>query len=225
METTPDISFFFAVHRHMRADLHRYAGAVTAAAEADRSGRLRALARWAKGFTHELEEHHYVEDTFFFPDLRVKVPAVAGVLDHLEADHRTLDGLLERWPSVAAGLADPTVPFARAQADAVELAEALRDLLLTHLDVEDNDVLPLYWRHYTAEEYDVVFQQAVKKGKKTGLGFVVPWNVDCLEGAEREAFVAAAPLPLRLVHRIVRPRYDRLVADAFGADRVDAPAS
>ena len=92
------------------------------------------------------------------------------------------------------------------------------DRLLVHLDVEDNDVLPLYWRHYTAEEYDAVFQKAVKKGKKTGLAFVVPWNVDCLEGAARDAFVAAAPPALRLVHRLVRPRYERLLTAAFGSE-------
>ena len=40
-------------------------------------------------------------------------------------------------------------------------------------------MLPLFWRHYTAAEYDVVFQQAVKKGKKAGLWFVAPFTVDC----------------------------------------------
>lgn len=225
METTPDISFFFAVHAHMRADLHRYAAAVSAAVEADRADRLPALTRWAKGFTHELEEHHYVEDMFFFPHMRTKVPAVAPVLDRLGADHRRLDEILREWPMVAAALSDTAVPFQRAKTDAVRVAEELRDLLLVHLDIEDNDVLPLYWRHYSAEEYDVVFQQAVKKGKKSGLGFVVPWNVDCLEGEERATFVAAAPLPLRLVHRLVRPRYDRLVQAAFGDARSGAVSS
>lgn len=222
MDNTPDISFFFAVHHHMRADLHRYVEAVSSSTEHDRAERLPALERWAKGFTHELEEHHYVEDTFFFPDMRVRVPAVAPVLDRLEADHRRLDELLAGWPRVCANLADRAVPFEPARRDAMRTAEALRDLLLAHLDVEDNDVLPLYWRHYSAEEYDFVFQQAVKKGKKSGLGFVVPWNVDCLEGEERAEFVASAPVALRVVHRLVRPRYDRLVASAFGSGRSTA---
>jgi len=230
MESTPDISFFFAVHDHLRSDLRRYAEAVTSARPTDRPDRLRALARWSKGFVHELEEHHFVEDTYFFPDMRTKVPAVAPVLDRLEADHRKLDGLLAEWPRRVGDLADDSKAFEPARVEAVRHAEAVRDLLMVHLDVEDNDVLPLYWRHYTAEEYDVVFQKAVKKGKKTGLAFVVPWNVDNLEGAEREAFVAAAPAALRLVHRMVRPRYDRLVTAAFGVEdteprRLDEPSS
>jgi hypothetical protein len=152
--------------------------------------------------------------------MAIKVPAVVPVLDRLEGEHRLLDEILATWPRIGADLADEHVPFATAQDAAVRLAEELRDLLLSHLEVEDRDVLPLYWRHYTAEEYDVVFQQAVKKGKKTGLGFVVPWNVDNLEGDARDAFVAAAPLPLRLVHRLARPRYDRLCAEAFDGVRV-----
>ena len=78
-------------------------------------------------------------------------------------------------------------------------------------------MLPLFWRHYTAAEYDVVVQQAVKKGKKAGLWFVAPFTVDCYpEGPDRDAFLASVPGVLRLLHRLVRPRYDRLVAAALG---------
>ena len=215
MDNTPDISFYFAVHEHMRADLHRYVDAVTCATDDERPTRLAALATWSKGFVHELEEHHYVEDRYFFPDMAAKVPSVVPVLDRLEADHRALDELIARWPIVSRDLADRSRHFDEAKHEACRFAEKLRDLLVVHLDVEDHDVLPLYWRHYSAEEYDAVFQQAVKKGKKSGLAFVAPWNVDCLEGEARAAFLAAAPMPLRVLHRIVRPRYDRLCAAAF----------
>jgi len=217
---TPDISFFFAVHRHMRSDLDRYLDSVSRAVESERSTRLRSLHRWVTGFICELEEHHFSEDTFFFPDMRRKVPSSTTIIDALEAEHHRLDEMLQAWPQVSAKLADPAVPFARAKSEAVELANQLRELLAAHLDIEDHDVLPLYWRHYTASEYDDLQALAVKKSKKKGLWFVAPWNVDNLEGAERAAFIAAAPLPLRLVHRLVRPRYDRVVAAAFGAATV-----
>ena len=223
MDNTPDISFFFAVHQHMRSDLHRYVDAVAATVEADRGGRLPALARWAKGFTHELEEHHYVEDTFFFPHMRAKVPSVAAALDRLEADHRRLDGLLAEWPIASANAAQRSVPFGPAKAELVRVGEALRDLLLVHLDVEDHEVLPLYWRHYSAAEYNAVYEQAVKKGKKSGLGFVIPWNVDCVEGEARDQLLALAPAPMRIMHRLVRPRYERLVAAAFSDQPASAP--
>lgn len=217
---TPDISFFFAVHRHMRSDLDRYLDRVRGTVESERSARLRPLHRWVTGFICELEEHHYSEDTFFFPDMRRKVPSSVTIIDGLEADHRRLDGLLAAWPQVSANLADPSVSFEDAKSEAVDLANKLRDLLTVHLDIEDSDVLPLYWRHYTAAEYDALQALAVKKSKKKGIWFVAPWNVDNLEGAEQAAFLAAAPLPLRVIHRLVRPRYDRVVAAAFGAGSV-----
>ena len=108
-------------------------------------------------------------------------------------------------------------PLAQARAAATAFARELLDFLLRHLAVEDEDLLPLFWRHYTAAEYDVVLARAVKGGKKAGLWFVAPFSVDCYpEGPARDAFLASAPGVLRLLHRAVRPRYDRLVADALG---------
>ena len=79
--TTPDLSFYFAVHRHMRSDIVRYTDTLAKLTPADRTSRLPALVRWVKGFILELEEHHYVEDLVFFPEMRDRVPAVADVLD------------------------------------------------------------------------------------------------------------------------------------------------
>lgn len=216
METQPDLSFYFAIHDAQRRALGRYRDAVATMAETERPTRGKALARWAKGFMLELEEHHYVEDAFFFPSLRTRVPAAVTVLDRLELDHRHLDELLSRWPGIARELAEPRTTFHEAQNAATAFATELHDFLAEHLSVEDQDVLPLFWRHYSAADYDVVFQQAVKKGKKAGLWFVAPFSVDCYpEGSERDAFLASVPGVLRLLHRMVRPRYDRLVAAAL----------
>ncbi len=227
MDDQPDLSFYFAIHQAQRDALDRYRDAVSTLIESERIDRGKALARWAKGFTLELEEHHYVEDAFFFPSLRSKVASAGATIDGLEADHRHLDELLARWPSIAKALADPNVPFPHAKASATTFAEDLHDFIDGHLTVEDQDVLPLFWRHYSAQDYDVVFQQAVKKGKKAGLWFVAPFTVDCYaEGPDRDAFLASVPGVLRLLHRLVRPGYDRLVAKALGpAPARQAPAT
>lgn len=222
METQPDLTFYFALHDAQRAAVRRYRGAVTRLEESDRRERGAALKRWAKGFTFELEEHHYVEDRFFFPSLRGKVPSAHAVLDDLDTQHRDLDELLARWPSISSKLADPSVPFETARGEAVAFADELHDFLLFHLAIEDQDVLPLFWRNYTAAEYDAVTEQAVKKGKKSGMWFIAPFTVDCYpEGPERDAFLASVPGILRLLHRIVRPRYDRLTAAAFAPEIAD----
>ena len=217
MNDQPDLSFYFAIHQAQRDAVGRYRAAVGTLTQRERCDRGKALARWTKGFVLELDEHHYVEDTFFFPSLRSRVASAGSTLDGLGSDHRRLDDLLARWPAVAGALVDRRVPFVDAQADAAALAEELHDFLDRHLEVEDRDVLPLFWRHYSPEDYDQVFQQAVKNGKKAGLWFVAPFSVDCYaEGPDREAFLASVPGVLRLFHRLVRPRYDRLVATALG---------
>jgi len=217
MENQPDLTFYFAIHQAQRDALGRYRDAVAKLDESDRIDRGKALRRWVKGFVLELQEHHYVEDAFFFPSLRAKVPSAGATIDRLDADHRHLDDLLAEWPAVASALPDRTVPFAAAQDRAIAFADGLDRFLHDHLAVEDQDVLPLFWRHYTAAEYDVVFQQAVKKGKKAGMWFIAPFSVDCYAaGPEREAFLASVPGVLRLFHRLVRPSYDRLVAKALG---------
>jgi hemerythrin-like domain-containing protein len=225
MENQPDLTFYFAVHQAQREAISRYRDTVSTLTESERARRGKALARWAKGFALELDEHHYVEDAFFFPSLRAKVASAGATLDRLEADHRQLEELLARWPAAARALADPAVPFLPARAAAAELGRELHELLDGHLGVEDQDVLPLFWRHYTAADYDEVFQLAVKKGKKAGMWFVAPFSVDCYpEGPDRDAFLASVPGVLRLLHRLVRPRYDRLLAEAFSADaRLSAP--
>jgi iron-sulfur cluster repair protein YtfE (RIC family) len=214
--TTPDLSFYFGIHRHIRADLDRYVDTIAAVEPADRHTRLPAIARWVKGFVCELEEHHWSEDSTFFPEMRTRIPAVADVLDGLDADHKHMDDLLARWPGLIAALADPVQRFEPAKAAALAMGQELRDLMHAHLEVEDRDILPMYWRHYTAAEYEALQQMAIKKSKKKGFAFIAPWCVDSVEGAERDAFLAQVPWVIRAFHRMVRPRYDRLIAAAYG---------
>ncbi|MGB3412478.1 MAG: hemerythrin domain-containing protein [Microthrixaceae bacterium] len=215
--TQPDLTFYFSIHQAQRDAITRYRDAVSVLTEDDRRIRGKALARWSKGMSSQLDEHHHVEDRFFFPSLRAKVPAVEAILDRLDTDHQTLDRLLAGWPAMSARLADPRVPFQAARAELSTFADELHALLHAHLEVEDQDILPLFWRHYTGEEYLHLEQTAVKKGKKSGMAFVAPFTVDCFaEGPERDAFLASVPAVLRVFHRIVRPGYDRLTAAAFG---------
>ena len=143
MNDTPDLTHFFAIHRKMRIDTRRYARAVETATVEDRGGRLDPLARWAKGFAFELDEHHYVEDHFFFPELRERIPSAGACSTSstpTTVSSTTCSAAGRRWPPVW-----PTAraPFAPAKEEAVEVATGLRDLLQRHLDVEDRDVLPL----------------------------------------------------------------------------------
>ncbi len=218
MDATPDLSNYYAIHRQQRKDLRRLATAVETATEADRDGRLRPLAKWAQGFGHELKTHHTVEDEIFFPAVLERVPSAKGLLEVLDADHHQLDPMIDRLGPGITELADARVPFEPLHAEMTVLTVELRDLLDRHLGVEDEDLLPLFYRNFSAAEYDDLHVRAQKSLPKTGIAFAVPWYVEALDEAGKQQALATAPLPLRLVYRATRRSHQRLVAAAFGDD-------
>ncbi len=152
------------------------------------------------------------------------MPAARGTLDRLDADHRELDELLERWLAAATTVAGGDTPFAIARGKLRDTSMALRDHLVTHLAVEDADVIPLFVRHYSAAEFDAVQGAAMRAARRQGVTFYVPWVVDALQGEARERLLADAPLPLKLVWRATRRRYAWLVSTVFDGS-VDAEMS
>jgi hemerythrin-like domain-containing protein len=209
----PDLSFFRAVHRKTRADVARYLRAVETAAEMDRATRLRPLARWARGFAHELVHHHVREDEILFPALRDKVPAIDCVLGDIARHQRAIDEVLARWPVVSQRLADPAVPFEEAKAEAIELARALRDAVLRRLDLEDAEVLPVLAANFDGAEYDALVARAERH--RPGRAFAIPWSVDAVDPGDRAALLARATPEARLVWHLHQGRYERLVSEAF----------
>jgi hemerythrin-like domain-containing protein len=216
-----DLSHYRAVHDRMRVDIARFASAVDTAVAGDRRGRLQPLARWAKGFAHELHLHHTIEDDVLFPDLVARVPTAGEVLAGLEADHVVVADLLERWAPAADRLADGRAPFAAARSEMLDLAVTLRDLLARHLDVEDEQILPLFDRHYSAEDFEALTQRAAKQLPKRGLSFSLPWNVSTLPADTAAEMLRTAPMPLRVLHRLTRPR----LGSCFAARCVSASKS
>jgi Hemerythrin HHE cation binding domain len=202
----PDLAFFRAAHAKARKDLARNVQAVETAVEADRMTRLQPLARWARGLAHELSRHLRREDEVVFPALRGREPAVAGVLAALADDREALDALLARWPAVAARLADRNVPFGPAKAEAVELAAAIEERVLRRLDLVDLEVLPVLSATYGAADYDALIARAERHRTSSA----------ALGRADRTARVARANPPVRLVWKLHKGRYERLVTAAFG---------
>lgn len=87
--------------------------------------------RWATevdGLLAELEQHQVLHEEVLFPALTERCDAVDDRLAVLATEHRSL------------------------KAAAIEL----QSLLARHLDVEENDVLPLFYRHFEADEVAVL---------------------------------------------------------------------
>jgi hemerythrin-like domain-containing protein len=217
----PDLTGYHVIHAGLRQAAHRLAAGAVALDPAD-AKRLKAFRKYWAGYTGEVLGHHTVEDDFFFPALAEKVPVARDYMARLASEHDQLDELMTATASAIDGVANRC-------SNAVVAASVLRDLahhMDQHLDFEDADVLPLFERHFSVEEYDGLNQKAMKSlGIGRQAAFTVPFVATSAGPEDRALLLADAPAALRVVYRLTRGRYERLAAAAFGpaADVVEVP--
>jgi hemerythrin-like domain-containing protein len=213
--TAPDLSTYLAVHVAIRTAAHRMVYAAGRVDPADHR-RARALHRYWKGYAGEVLHHHTVEDRIFFPALVERVPMTAAIVAQLDAEHHDLDAAMARCETamstlVVTGTTDDLVP-------ALQQLAAIMD---AHLDLEDEEVLPLFARHFAAEEYEAMHEQAVKSA---GIGrqmfFTVPFMVASCTPEQRASLMDGAPLPLHVIYRLSRGSHRRLARRALGAHQL-----
>jgi hemerythrin-like domain-containing protein len=210
--TTPDVTMRLLMHRSMRTDAVRF---VAAAERLDASDRAQAarLGRWFAGYREAIHLHHTTEDDWVFPALAERVGATGfPQVDQLAADHARLDDLLG---AVGAGLATLAARSRLREATHLELtagAVELEALLDRHLDLEEQEVVPVFVESFTAAEFGEIEASAGRSHGLRQLTFAAPWVVDHADDAERAALFDAAPLPVRVLVRLMRPRYERLAS-------------
>ena len=212
----PDLTRYRHLHLAMRVADDRLVGGIEALAEGDRD-RAAALHQWFAGYAGELRAHHQIEDHIIFPALADRVPAYAEYSSTLADDHEHLDDVITRLGSSLAALTDRVDGWRHEREAAVALATELRDLLVDHLDVEDNDVLPMIERHFTAAEYELLDEAAMKHMKLRQMRFTLPWWMATVPPEVAAHELAVAPLMLKVIWYAARRRYARLEAQAFGS--------
>ena len=95
--------------------------------------------------------HHTIEDAAVFPMVRKHDPSLNTVVDRLEEDHLKVHHITERIAAVAAEVAADASGISRFQL--VDALTDLEQLLLEHLDVEEQALGPLLstWDHWPVE--------------------------------------------------------------------------
>jgi hypothetical protein len=210
----PDLTLFTVIHRAMRRDGARLAAATAGVGVGD-TARARALQRWYAGFHAELDGHHTIEDHLWFPVLADHVPTFAEHTDRIEREHHLLDDAL-RGVATALDRLVETGATAAARAAAHDTACELSSLLDLHLGFEDADILPLYVRHFTEDEYAELEERSRTFLEIRRLPFGVPWVMSATTPGERARVLDRAPLALKLVWHASRRHHARLSARAFG---------
>jgi hemerythrin-like domain-containing protein len=215
-EAPADLTMYFQVHRAMRQTGAELADALAGMADADRR-RAVALVRFYRGFATELHTHHHLEDELFFPALAERVATFEHLSADLDADHVRLATLIDDLARALDAMAG-TAPWHQARTEALAVATELRDHLRTHLDVEDQDVIPLFARHFTASEYEELEAQAVKEGSLKTMLFTCPWLVASAEPEVRDHIFETVPSALKVLWKLTRRGYARRTSYALGIE-------
>jgi hemerythrin-like domain-containing protein len=214
-----DLSGYLAIHQAMRVANAQLVRGIATARVADPK-RAAALARWFRGYSDELRTHHHIEDDIVFPQLAERVPAYAEYSDALVGDHHHLDRVIDALRDSLAGWAQHATPSEAAREAryaALDLAVELRDFLEDHLAIEDADVLPMIERHFSADEYAELEQQASKSITIRQAMFTAPWYMATVDAETAARTLREAPRPLGIIYALTRRSYARLVEQAFGS--------
>ena len=78
-------------------------------------------------------------------------------------------------------------------------------------------MLPMIERHFTAEEYVVLEQQAGKAITIRQAMFTAPWYMATVDAETAARTLREAPRALRIIYTLTRRSYARLVEQAFGS--------
>jgi len=210
--TTPDLTTYRAVHVALREAASRMAAAAGTLRVSDWR-RIDAFARYWKGYAGEVLAHHTIDDDTFFPALVERCPVAGDLIARADADHLHLDELMTAVDGAVAELQRGMGPG--------ELPELLGQLAVhmdEHLGFEDEDILPLFERHFTGEEYDALEEAAQKAlGISKQAAFTVPFVLHWVDPAVAEDLIAKAPVAFRALYRLTRRRHQRLGATALGS--------
>ena len=145
----PDVSELIAVHGVFRDTLGAAPGLVGGVAPGD-GQRLALVANYYDNILFFLEAHHDGEEEIVFPLLRDRCPDQHALLDQLDAEHKEAMALLASAQGSLAAWAGGDSDAAGAVVDDLG---ALRAALVTHLDREETEALPLCERNLSAEEW------------------------------------------------------------------------
>ena len=141
------------VHSHLRACTARLVRLV-ADAEADvaKVGEARSavadleaqrnteLGSYCRGYCALVTQHHMLEDAAVFPGLRAADHSLGAVVDRLMAEHDVVAEGLSEIDARLVAYADGTGSVADLRA----AADSLAALLVSHLDYEEEQLLPAF---------------------------------------------------------------------------------
>jgi iron-sulfur cluster repair protein YtfE (RIC family) len=212
-----DQTGMYVMHPAFRRDLAAFASSVRATPLGDHDTWQALAHRWDR-FAATLHHHHTAEDTLYWPVLLTAVEARGTEADLVEVhamseEHADIDPLVTAIGDGFAGVAEHPCEEHR---NALDIRVAgLREVLGEHLRHEETVVLPLVQKVMTLAEFQTVEKAIGKSYPVRDVPFIVGWALEGLTPEARDAMFALAGAPYRVLHALVRRRFERSEARAF----------
>jgi iron-sulfur cluster repair protein YtfE (RIC family)/uncharacterized protein YndB with AHSA1/START domain len=181
------------VHNALRRDLPRGAAVLSAVPYPHDRQRV-ALAEHLLLMMAFLHKHHDAEESGLYPLVR-RDPAAAALLDEMEADHDTLDpGIAADERAARAYLTDPA-----ARTQVIEALDLLNPVLMTHLDREEDLLMPVVSRTVSKSEWEAWEQGLARTRSLPEKAAEGHWILDGATPEETELMLGLVPPPVRWI--------------------------
>ena len=211
------------VHDALRRDLGRAVGGLSTTPSPQDAQRTAVGDHlvWMMEFLHA---HHHGEDAGLWPLVRARDPRARPLLEEMETAHARVAPLVEACVAAARRYGSNSSDDARV--DLLTALARLTEVLLPHLQREEDEMMPVVSLAISDAEWHAVDQEYFVKPKSLAqLGLEGHWLLDGLD-AERAQIVVheVPPIPrLVLVHGFAR-RYRRRATACWGPDRTSSGA-
>jgi len=193
-----DMHDMVVVHRVFRRELRSIPELLLATAPGD-VDRAAVVAGHARLILSGLHLHHTSEDDLLWPLLAERCPDSAELLERMQAQHASVDELLERLgPVLRRWEAEARPAVAK---EAAGLVDRLCEVVVEHLDEEEQSILPLAGTVISPEEWGAVGEAGVAKMTRAELPLMFGAVLEETTDSERQLMMAPLPMPVRLLMR------------------------
>jgi iron-sulfur cluster repair protein YtfE (RIC family) len=194
------------IHRTFRNEFGNLSSLIRAVEPGD-TKRSRTVGDYLDNMISVLHHHHAAEDEVLWPKLHIRISTADAEVERATSEHLGIEDLIVKIQSLRPSWqesADPTL--AEQLSNAVEKLSAGAN---EHFDHEEHNIVPFIAEHITPDEWQTFIDRGAAYVNPRNLWFALAYAGFLLRDAtpdERRRFIAALPLPLRMVLKLLGKR-------------------
>ena len=182
------------IHGAIRRDLDRFEGALTTLRAGDRERANQLGVAW-ENFDRQLTDHHEGEHDIAWPALE-QVGVTRETIDQMDAEHEAMAEALGNARSAMAALVSNPGP-GEVEA-ALAAIKRLKDVTVTHLDHEEQEIEPIYLEQNDSPPIKAMGKQFAKAGPSKAGPFMA-WISDGASPDMQQGLRENVPRPVAAV--------------------------